>query len=189
MNKFLKTAGVPLAILVVLIAIFASSYNGLVNVSEDVDRQFANIESKLQRRLDLIPNLTNAVKGSMNNEKEIFDNISQARTQYNNAVSTDDKVEALNEMNTNVGTMISAIHENYPTLASNENVKGLMDELAGTENRISVERDRYNEAVSNYNRSIKRFPRSIIASMTGFDEKDYFKASENAQEVPVVDFD
>lgn len=163
-----------------------STYNGLVTEQSNVDTAWANVDSKLQRRYDLIPNLVNAVKGSMAQEKEIFTAIADARSEIGGAKTTSDKVEANAKLEKSV-TNLLAVVENYPELKSNDNVQGLMTELAGTENRISVERDRYNEAVRGYNNKTKKFPTSIFANMFGFEEVEYFEAVDDATVAPTVD--
>lgn len=163
-----------------------STYNGLVTEQSNVDTAWANVDSKLQRRYDLIPNLVNAVKGSMAQETAIFTAIADARSEIGGAKTTSDKVEANAKLEKSV-TNLLAVVENYPELKSNDNVQGLMTELAGTENRISVERDRYNEAVRGYNNKTKKFPTSIFANMFGFEEVEYFEAVDDATVAPTVD--
>ena len=144
-------------------------YNNLVESQSNVDVQWAKVESKLQRRYDLIPNLVNSVQGVMEQEKEVFGAIADARSKIGKATTTDESIEANEQMDSAVMSLIM-ITENYPELKSNENVQSLMTELAGTENRISVERDRYNEEVQGYNNMVKKFPGSLVANMFGFDE-------------------
>lgn len=163
-----------------------STYNGLVTEQSNVENAWANVDSKLQRRYDLIPNLVNAVKGSMAQEKEIFTAIAEARSEIGGATNTNEKIEANAKLEKSV-TNLLAVVENYPELKSNDNVQGLMTELAGTENRISVERDRYNEAVRGYNNKTKKFPTSMFANMFGFDEVEYFEAVDDATVAPTVD--
>ena len=163
-----------------------STYNGLVTEQSNVENAWANVDSKLQRRYDLIPNLVNAVKGSMAQEKEIFTAIAEARSEIGGATNTNEKIEANAKLEKSV-TNLLAVVENYPELKSNDNVQGLMTELAGTENRISVERDRYNEAVRDYNNKTKKFPTSMFANMFGFEEVEYFEAVDDATVAPTVD--
>lgn len=171
---------------VLLIYVFAT-YNSLISKSEKVDAQWATVESKLQRRYDLIPNLVNSVQGSMEQEKEVFSNITEARSKMAGASTVEETAAASTEVESALSRLL-VVMENYPDLKSNENVKTLMTQLEGTENRISVERDRYNKEVQSYNVSIKKFPKSLIANMTGFSQKEYFKAAEGAEVVPEVDF-
>ena len=140
-----------------------------------------------QRRFDLIPNLVNSVKGLMTQEKTIFDNIAQARTKYGSAATVNEKAAAAGEIETALGRLLVVV-ENYPEIRSSTAVVGLMDELAGTENRISVERRRYNDMVRTYNTSVKTFPTNMIAGMFGFGEKEYFKSVSGADKAPKVEF-
>lgn len=185
----MKGSNKILIVIVAIIGIIAllgfTTYNSLVNLNETTEQQYANVESKLQRRYDLIPNLVNSVKGAMKQEQEVFSNIADARSKMAGATSVNEKVNASNELEGAIGRLL-VVMENYPQLKSNENVTKLMDELAGTENRISVERDRYNEVVRDYNKKIKRFPSNIFANMFGFESKDYFKANPQAQQAPNV---
>lgn len=181
--------GVIIALVVIaglLVMPLIGSYNNLVTLSENADQQWANVETVLQRRYDLIPNLVESVKGAMAQEQEVFGRIADARSSLLNASSVEDKVEASNQLERGIRDL-KVVVENYPELRSNESVTRLMDELAGTENRISVERGRYNETVAEYNRKIKRFPTVIIAGMMGFDERAYFEAADGAETAPKVD--
>lgn len=188
MSKGLISLIAVLVIIGILAASVFGSYNSLVALDEKVNTQWANVESKLQRRFDLIPNLVESVKGAMAQEKEIFTAIADARSRMAGAQTTTERVEASNALEGALGRLLVVV-ENYPELRSNENVRGLMDELAGTENRISTERDRYNEAVNNYNSSIRKFPRNILAGMFGFEQRPYFEATEGAETAPQVNFD
>lgn len=176
--------------IVVIIGIMVMSvvgvYNSMVTMSENVDAQWAMVESKLQRRYDLIPNLVNSVKGIMTQEQEVFGNIADARARLAGAATASEEVAASNELEGALSRLL-VVMEAYPELRSVESVNNLMDELAGTENRISVERDRYNESVREYNSSIKRFPRNLLAGTMGFDPKLYFEATEGAETAPEVE--
>ena len=181
--------GVIIALVVIaglLVMPLIGSYNNLVTLAENADQQWANVETVLQRRYDLIPNLVESVKGAMAQEQEVFGQIADARAAMAGASTVDEQVEASNQLEGALGRLL-VVMENYPELRSNENVTRLMDELAGTENRISVERGRYNETVADYNRKIKRFPTVIIAGMMGFDERAYFEAADGAETAPKVD--
>ena len=186
MKKFGWLIGI-LVVVVLLAIMIIPSYNGLVNKEEDVNQAYAQIENQLQRRLDLIPNLVNTVKGYASQEKDVIQSISDARANLAGAATPADQATA-NDQLTNALNRLLVVVENYPDLKSNTTFQQLMDELAGTENRISVARKDYNDTVSGYNRSVKRFPGSIIAGVFGFDEKEYFKASEGAEKAPTVDF-
>ncbi len=176
------------ALIVVVGGMFAASYNSLVSYDEGIKSAWAQVENVLQRRNDLIPNLVNTVKGYAKHEKEIFEDVANARSALLNAKSIDDKAKAAGTLDSAVGRLL-AIAENYPQLKANESFNALMDELAGTENRIAVERKRYNDIVQLYNTSVRRFPTNIIAGFCGFREKEiYFKAEEKAKQVPEVKF-
>ena len=166
---------------------YAKTYNSFVTLGNEVDSQWANVESKLQRRIDLIPNLVNSVKGIMEQEKEVFGNLADARAKLAGAGTINEKVEASTEVEGALSRLLMVM-ENYPELKSSENVSQLMDELAGTENRISVERDRYNEVVKFYNNKIQRFPSSIIANAKGYEKREFFRAQPGSEVAPTVDF-
>lgn len=188
----MKKGTIILIVVLAVIAIFVlsifGSYNSLVSLDEAVNTQWANVESKLQRRYDLIPNLVESVKGAMKQEQEVFTAIADARAKLAGAGTTSEKVEASNELEGALSRLLVVV-ENYPELKSNQNVTALMDELAGTENRISTERDRYNETVKEYNRKIRSFPTNILAGMFGFEQRPYFEATEGAETAPEVNFD
>ncbi|ARJ38355.1 LemA family protein [Sporosarcina sp. P21c] len=185
-----KLAG-PLIAIIVLVIIAAimivPSYNKLVNLDEDVNQSYAQIETQLQRRVDLIPNLVNTVKGYASHEKEVLENIANARSKMAGAQGPEEQAAADSELSSALSRLLVVV-ENYPDLKANQNFQQLMDELAGTENRIAVARKDYNDVVSVFNRTVKRFPGKIVASIFGFDEKEYFKAVEGAQQPPSVDF-
>lgn len=166
---------------------FMSSYNSFVTLDQKTDTQWAQVENQLERRFDLVPNLVNTVKGITKQELDVFTAIAEARTRYSGAQTTDAKVAAANEYQSALGRLL-VITENYPQLKSAEAFTTLMAELAGTENRIAVERGRFNEAVGEYNVATNRIPGSLLATVFGFKEKELFKASEAAQTTPVVDF-
>ncbi len=179
--------GVVVLVAIVIGLSLMGSYNSLVSQSQAVDAQWAQVETQYQRRYDLIPNLVNSVKGFMAQEKTIFEDIANARTKYGQATTSSEKAEAASEVETALGRLL-VIMENYPQLKSDALVVQLMDELAGTENRISVERRRYNDLVRDYNTSIKTFPNNTIAGMFGFTEKAYFQSVSGADQAPKVEF-
>lgn len=187
----MKKGLIVILVIVAIIGIFVislfGSYNSLVALDENVNTQWANVESKLQRRYDLIPNLVESVKGAMKQEQEVFTAIADARAKLAGAGSVTEKVEASNQLEGALSRLLVVV-ENYPELKSNQNVTALMDELAGTENRISTERDRYNTVVRDYNKAVRSFPKSILAGMFGFKERPYFEATEGANIAPKVDF-
>ena len=181
----------PLAIvgglLVVLVLFGVSRYNGLVTKREEVSTAWAQVQNVLQRRADLIPNLVNTVKGYAAHEKEVFEHIADARAKLAGAKTPAEANAATNQLDSALSRLM-VIVESYPQLKANENFLRLQDELAGTENRIAVERMRYNEVVKDYNQTIRRFPNTIFAGMLGFSTVDYFEASAKAQTVPEVKF-
>ncbi|MFD1901972.1 LemA family protein [Enterococcus termitis] len=175
---------------VVLLVVFGiSQYNGLAKKEQSVESQWSQVENVMQRRADLVPNLVNSVKGSMQQEQKVFGDIAKAREAYGSANNDSDKIKASQELDQSVGTLINVINENYPELKSNDNVQTLMTQLEGTENRISVERKRYNDVVKEYNEQVVSFPKNIFANMMGLGKKDYFKADPTASSVPSVNFD
>lgn len=185
-----KLAG-PLIAIIVLVIIAAimivPKYNKLVNLEEDVDQSYAQIETQLQRRVDLIPNLVNTVKGYAAQEKEVLESIANARSKMAGAQGPEEQAAADSELSGALSRLLVVV-ENYPDLKANESFQQLMDELAGTENRIAVARKDYNDVVAVFNRTVKQFPGKIVAAIFGFDEKEYFKAVEGAQQPPTVDF-
>ena len=188
MKKSSTVVLVLIAIIIIVIAMFVSSYNGIIAKSEEVDNKFATIDTQLQRRGDLIPNLVNTVKGYAKQEQDVINSVTEARTKLAGATTVSDKAKADEEL-TGALNRLMVVVENYPDLKSSQNFIQLSDELAGTENRIATARRDYNEAVKEYNLKIKRFPTNIIAGMFGYSKRDYFEASEQSKEVPNVNFD
>lgn len=185
-----KSTIVIIVVVVILVAIIAglvSNYNGVVSLSEEVDNKFATIDTMLQRRADLIPNLVNTVKGYTNQEQAVIDSVTDARAKLAGANSVGEKANADQELSTALSNLLVVV-ENYPDLKSSQNFINLSDELAGTENRIATARKDYNDAVKEYNTKIKRFPTNIVSGMFGYGEKEYFQASEGSEEIPTVDF-
>ena len=185
-----KSTIVIIVVVVILVAIIAglvSNYNGVVSLSEEVDNKFATIDTMLQRRADLIPNLVNTVKGYTNQEQAVIDSVTDARAKLAGANSVGEKANADQELSTALSNLLVVV-ENYPDLKSSQNFINLSDELAGTENRIATARKDYNDAVKEYNTKIKRFPTNIVSGMFVYGEKEYFQASEGSEEVPTVDF-
>lgn len=173
MKKFLLPIGIIVAIIVVAIATFSSSYNKFVTAEENVDQAYSQIETQLQRRVDLIPNLVNTVKGFAKQEKEVIGQVTEARSKLAGANGPGEQAAADSELSGALSRLLVVV-ENYPELKSNENFRQLMDELAGTENRIAVARKDYNGQVASYNKTVKRFPGKLVASVFGFDAKEYF---------------
>ncbi|WP_434577586.1 LemA family protein [Thermoanaerobacterium thermosaccharolyticum] len=187
MKRSSVTLLVVLAVVVIFIAYLFGGYNSLVSQQENVNSKWSQIDNQLQRRADLIPNLVETVKGYAAHEQAVFDSVNKAREKLLSANTVQEKANANDELGTALGRLL-AISENYPTLKADQNFRQLSDELAGTENRIAVARMDYNNAVQQYNTSIRQFPNVIIARMFGFTEKQYFKAQASASEVPKVDF-
>lgn len=187
LKKGYMVIGIIVAVIVIFGAMLVSSYNSFVNLEENVDQSYAQIENQLQRRLDLIPNLVNTVKGFASHEKEVIASISDARARLAGANTPQEQATANAELSGALSRLLVVV-ENYPDLKANQQFTQLMDELAGTENRIAVARKDYNDQVAVYNKKVKKFPGAIIASITGFDETEYFKADPNAKEAPKVDF-
>ena len=179
--------GVIALLVLAMVGWFIGSYNMLVSLDANAKEKWANVETQYQRRFDLIPNLVSTVKGYAAHEEKLFTEITKLRSQWQNAPTIDDKVTAANGLEGAIGRLLMVV-ENYPVLKASENFLSLQDELAGTENRVSVERTRYNEAVKQYNVATKRIPTSIIASMFGFKEKKMFEAAEGAENAPKVTF-
>ena len=193
-----KNKGLIITIVVIaLVAIWGiSSYNGLVSMDENVSNQWANVETQYQRRSDLIPNLVNTVKGYAKHESETLESVMAARSQ-----ATQVKIDPSNctpqqlaayqkaqgDVTTALGKLL-AITENYPDLKANQNFLELQSQLEGTENRINVARKDFNDSAKEYNTSLRRFPRNIIASMFGFEKRNYFEAEAGAEKTPKVEF-
>lgn len=178
---------IVVVIIVILIIISISAYNKMVSFTMSVDESWAQVENQLQRRYDLIPNLVETAKGYMKFEQETLIAVTKARASVGQAQSIDEKINANNQLEGALSRLL-VVFEKYPDLKANENFVTLMAELSGTENRIAVERQRYNQKVKEYNTYIKKFPNVIIASLFGFKEKPYFKAVSEAQEAPKVQF-
>ena len=188
----MKTGVVVLIVVVVLALIVGVAYysarNQMVQLNEAVKSDWAQVSVVLERRSDLIPNLVQTVQGFAAHETAVFDDVAKARTQYLNAQTPTDKIAASNQLY-GMELKVLALQENYPQLKSNENFLQLQDELAGTENRIAVERKRYDDAIQAYNTYIGLFPNNIFAAWSGFKRNDaYFNAPPEAQQVPKVQF-
>lgn len=193
-----KNKGLIITIVVIaLVALWGiPSYNGLVGMDENVSNQWANVETQYQRRSDLIPNLVNTVKGYAKHESQTLEAVMAARSQ-----ATQVKIDPSNctpqqlaayqkaqgDVTTALGKLL-AITENYPDLKANQNFLELQSQLEGTENRINVARKDFNDSAKKYNTSLRRFPRNIIASMFGFEKRNYFEAEAGAEKAPKVEF-
>ncbi len=190
--------GAVIALILISIVIWAVSvYNQLVTLDEEVAKAWSQVENQYQRRADLIPNLVNTVKGVANFEKETYTAVAEARSKVNQIKLTPEMLSdpqafkkfqsAQNNLSSALSRLLVTV-ERYPQLKANENFLQLQAQLEGTENRIAVERKRYNEVVREYNTRIRRFPGNIIANMSGFREKQYFTAEEGANKAPKVQF-
>jgi len=187
MNKTLRSIAIVVAIVLVIAMPIIGGYNKMVSLDQKVKVSEGNIDTQLQRRSDLIPNLVETVKGYALQEKDIFIKIAEARAKLGGAKTVPDKAQADSELGSAVSRLL-VIVENYPALKSSENFRDLTVALEGTENRVGIARQDYNTSVNNFNSTIKKFPNSIIAGIFRFGEKPYYKASESAKEVPKVDF-
>ena len=192
MKILLAVVGVVLVLLLVVAVVVGGSYvsskNEMVRKNEAIKQEWSQVDVVLQRRADLIPNLVATVKGYAKQEQTVFGDIANARASLLNARTPADKIAANGKLDGALGRLLLIV-ENYPDLKSNQNFMALQDELAGSENRIAVERRRYNEAIQDYNTFIGLFPNSIFAGWAGFQRNnDYFAASEAARQAPKVNF-
>ena len=176
------------SLLLILIFWFVGAYNGLIVRSEGVDTAWAQVENQYQRRADLIPNLVNTVKGYAAHETNLFTEITKLRSQWASATTKEGKINAAKGLDGALGRLL-LVAENYPPLKAGENFLALQAQLEGTENRVAVERKRYNDAVRAYNIKIKRIPTNIVANMFGYEKETYFEAEEGTEEVPDVSFE
>ena len=184
MNKSLMMV---IAALLVIFGLVMSGYNNLVEMNENVNGKWSQIENQLQRRNDLIPNLVNTVKGYAAHESDVFKAVADARAKLGGAQSVSEASEADGELSSALSRLLM-VAENYPQLKANTNFTQLQDELAGTENRLAVSRQDYNNAVQEFNAKIRQFPTVIYAGMLGFNQRDYFEVPESAKAVPQVQF-
>jgi LemA protein len=187
-NFLQRNMGLIIGAVVVLLVVFwgVSRYNSFVVMSQNIDAGWAQVENQLQRRFDLIPNLEASVKGAMTQEKDVFKAIADARTRYAGAQTTNEKVQAAGQVESALARLLVVV-EQYPQLASIGTVKDLMVQLEGTENRITVERGKYNDSIRAYNAEIKQFPTVLVARLFGFSGKEYFEAPKEAQTAPKID--
>ena len=188
----MKKGLIVLVVLVLIVLWFGNTYighrNEMVRKNETIKAAWSQVDNVMQRRADLIPNLVETVKGFAAQEQTVFTNIANARAAMAGARTPQEKIAANGQLDSALSRLLVVV-ENYPQLKSNENFLRLQDELAGTENRIAVERKRYNDAIQDYNTYISLFPNNIVASMSGFTRNDaYFKADEGARQVPKVQF-
>ena len=193
----MKKSTIIVLVIIAVVAIWGiTGYNGLVKADEALNTAWSNVENQYQRRADLIPNLVNTVKGYAEHEKETLDAVVAARTRATQVTVdaenlTPEKLQEYQKIQNEVGAALGrllAVAEAYPDLKANTNFLELQAQLEGTENRISVERRNFNEAAKSYNTSIRTFPRSILAGMSGFEKRPYFEAQQGVETVPVVQF-
>lgn len=191
MSKSMKTALIIVGILILIIVIpfsyLKGTYNSLVTMDESVKGAWAQVENQLQRRYDLIPNYVETVKGYAKHEKEVFIKVTEARSKVAGAKNISEKIETNNQLSSALARLLVVV-ERYPDLKANTNFIRLQDELAGTENRIAVERRRFNEAVKAFNIKIRSFPTNMIAGMFGFEKATFFEVPKERQEAPKVKF-
>lgn len=201
MKKFPKWAIAVIIVLVCLLSIascYKKTYNSLVSADENVEASWAEVQNQYQRRLDLIPNLVSTVKAAAKHESDVFTQVAEARSKAGGQINVSDEIlndpEAFaryQQIQDQLGSSLQrllAVSENYPELKANENFISLQDQLEGSENRITVARQRFNENAKIYNKIVRAFPTNIIANMSGFEKKSYFTASSQAQTAPKVEF-
>lgn len=201
MKKFPKWAIAVIIVLVCLLSIascYKKTYNSLVSADENVEASWAEVQNQYQRRLDLIPNLVSTVKAAAKHENDVFTQVAEARSKAGGQINVSDEIlndpEAFaryQQIQDQLGSSLQrllAVSENYPELKANENFISLQDQLEGSENRITVARQRFNENAKVYNKIVRTFPTNIIANMSGFEKKSYFTASSQAQTAPKVEF-
>jgi LemA protein len=182
-------AGIAIIVIIALVigSWYIRSRNEIVTLDEEIESAWAEIDNQLQRRSDLIGNLVESVKGAMAQERDIFTAIADARARMSGATTVEETAEGYNEVQGALSRLL-VVMENYPDIRSGAQMTQLMDELAGTENRIAVARKRYNDQVQRYNTRIRTFPGSMIASSMGFEKRDYFEIEESARTAPRVNF-
>jgi LemA protein len=184
--RWLVPVAVAGVVLVLLVGWTIVGYNGFIDKETAVDQSFADLDVVLKRRADLIPNATSTVRAALQQEQTVFGELARARQNYVGASSNEEKLAAGREMESALGRLL-VIVENYPQLQSNQNLLALQNELEGTENRIAQARRGYNETVTAYNRAVRRFPRSLLAGVFGFDKRPLFNADPADRDVPTVD--
>jgi LemA protein len=191
MGRNVKVIGIVLGVVFLLVLVpllyFKGTYNTLVAMDESVKAAWAQVENQLQRRYDLIPNYVETVKGYAAHEKEVLTRVTEARSRVGGAGSIDEKIEANNALSSALSRLLVVV-EQYPDLKANVNFIRLQDELAGTENRIAVERMRFNEQVRAFNTKIRSFPTNMIAGLFGFEKAEFFDVPKEREEAPKVKF-
>jgi LemA protein len=185
--KIMRNAAVGLFVVFAALSVSGCSYNTFVSQEEAIKTQWAQVQNQLQRRNDLIPNLVETAKGYAQHEESVYKDIADSRAKLLAAKSPEETIQAANQQTGALGRLLAVV-ENYPQLKANEQFNRLMDELSGTENRIAVERMRYNEKVQAYNVSRRQFPSNVTAKLFSFKEYPFFEAPASAQEAPKVNF-
>ena len=199
-----KISGGLIALIIVIVcalgifSFYKNTYNSMVSLEEDVSASWAEVQNQYQRRLDLIPNLVSTVKGYAKHESDVFTQVSEARSKAGGQINISDEIlndpEAFaryQQIQDNLGASLQRllmVTEQYPELKADQNFMALQDQLEGTENRITVARNRFNDTAKKYNKRIRQFPANIIANMSGFEARPYFSASAEAQSAPKVEF-
>lgn len=183
-----KSTIIVLVIIVVIILAGVSFYNNLVKADQAVQTGWAQVETAYQRRFDLIPNLVESVKGIMTQEQEVFGKLAEARSKYAGATTITDKEQAATEVQSSLARLL-VVMENYPQLKSADTVQTLMAQLEGTENRINVERGRFNELVQIFNVKVKTFPANLLAGIFGFSPKTFFESKDGSENAPAVNLE
>lgn len=188
--KMKKYLGLVIGIIAFIgVTTWISVGNSLNDAQQECESQWSQVENVMQRRYDLIPNLTASVKGDMHQEQKVFSELAKARANYNGAKTNNEKLKADAQLNTSVGALINVIHEKYPKLNSDSRVHDLMVELEGSENRISVERRNYIQRVKDYNKLVRNFPSSVVAQSKNMHVMNYYQANSQAYNAPKVDLD
>jgi LemA protein len=187
MSKVWIVLGVIVLAVVIVVGSLVGAYNRLVTLNESTEGAWAQVETVLQRRYDLIPNLVNTVQGFADQERDVLTEVTRLRSQWGEAQTSNEQAAVANQLEGALGRLMIVV-ERYPELRSNQNFLALQDELAGTENRIATERRRFNDAVQAYNTAIQRIPTVLIANVTGFEQRDFFQSVAAAEEAPVVEF-
>ncbi len=187
MKKWLVVLGVILVVLLMIGGWLRTTYNSTVVMQEQVNNSWAQVQTVLQRRYDLIPNLVETVRGYASHEERVFTEVTEARAKVGAATTPEQRMQAEGDLS-NALARLMVVVEAYPNLKANQNFITLQDQLESTENRISIERQRYNDNVRLYNQYIRQFPQNIIAGMFGFERKPFFEAAGAAQEAPKVEF-
>ncbi len=186
-NNILISLGIIVGIVVLVGFWYVATYNSLIRLNEEANNKWAQVETQYQRRVDLIPNLVSTVKGAAGFEKSTLEDITRLRSQWQTAPSVEQKVSTANQIESAISKLL-VVAENYPQLRATENFRSLQDELANTENKVAVERGRYNEAIRNFNARIKTFPTSIVAGNLRYTDRAYFSAKPGAENAPEVKF-